>query len=152
MHVSGARHVIPECCYVITQYSAYKLIAKIKPLNRDRGARVEQKTFSRWEDIRCWCCRSRYRRMFEAELPVRSEFEAPTIAGLAMEVQKAQAMGLRARSPILQPRHAASADASQDALLIQLEKLPAMRRPICYRTCWMENRTINFERDHGVAA
>jgi hypothetical protein len=90
--------------------------------------------------------------MFEAELPVRSVFEAPTIAGLAMEVQKAQAIGLRARSTILQPRHSASADASQDALLIQLEKLSVKRRAICYTTCWMENRPMNFERDHGVAA
>jgi len=57
-------------------------------------------------------------------LPVRSMFEAPTIAGLAMEVQKAEAMGLKARTPFQQgPRHAATADASQQALLVQLEKL-----------------------------
>ena len=60
------------------------------------------------------------------ELAVRSIFEAPTIAGLAMEVEKAQAMGLKTRTPILQrPRRGARADASQEALLSQLEKLPA---------------------------
>jgi hypothetical protein len=69
---------------------------------------------------------ARIRRMFEVELAVRSVFEAPTIASLALEVQKAEAMGLKARSPIPQGlRHAAAADASQEALLIQLEKLSA---------------------------
>jgi acyl carrier protein len=67
---------------------------------------------------------ARIRRTFEVELPVRSVFEAPTIAGLAMEVQKAKAMGLKARTPFPQsPRHATTADASQEALLVQLEKL-----------------------------
>ena len=67
---------------------------------------------------------ARIRRIFEVELAVRSVFEAPTIASLALEVQKAEAMGLKARSPIPQGlRHAAAADASQEALLIQLEKL-----------------------------
>jgi acyl carrier protein len=67
---------------------------------------------------------ARIRRMFEVELAVRSVFEAPTIAGLAREVEKAQALGLKARTPILQrrPRNAV-ADASQEALLIELEKL-----------------------------
>ena len=67
---------------------------------------------------------ARIRRIFEVELAVRSVFEAPTIAGLALEVQKAQATGLKARSPILHGlRQTATADASQDELLIQLEKL-----------------------------
>jgi acyl carrier protein len=67
---------------------------------------------------------ARIRQMFAVELPVRSVFEAPTIAGLAMEVQKAVAMGLKARTPFQQsPRHAATADAIQQALLVQLEKL-----------------------------
>jgi amino acid adenylation domain-containing protein len=67
---------------------------------------------------------ARIRRVFEVELAVRSVFEAPTIAGLALEVEKAQALGLKARTPILQrQRHGAGADASQEALLIQLEKL-----------------------------
>jgi acyl carrier protein len=69
---------------------------------------------------------ARIRRKFEVELPVRSVFEAPTIAALAMEVEKAQAMGLKARTPILQRRKgAAAAGASHEALLIQLEKLSA---------------------------
>jgi len=69
---------------------------------------------------------ARIRRMFEVELPVRSVFEAPTIAGLAMEVNKAQALGLKARTPIPQRRQRAAAiTASQEALLIQLEKLSA---------------------------
>ena len=67
---------------------------------------------------------ARIRRIFEVELAVRSVFEAPTIAGLALEVQKAQATGLKARSPIRHGlRQTATADASQDELLIQLEKL-----------------------------
>ncbi len=69
---------------------------------------------------------ARIRRIFEVELAVRSVFEAPTIAGLALEVQKARTMGLKARSPIPQGlRHTAAEDASQDELLIQLEKLSA---------------------------
>jgi len=69
---------------------------------------------------------ARIRRMFEVELPVRSVFEAPTIAGLAMEVEKAQTLGLKARTPIPQRRQrAAVAGANQEALLIQLEKLSA---------------------------
>jgi amino acid adenylation domain-containing protein len=69
---------------------------------------------------------ARIRRTFAMELAVRSIFEAPTIAGLAMEVEKAQAMGLKARTPILpRPLRGASADASQETLLSQLEKLPA---------------------------
>ena len=49
-------------------------------------------------------------------------FEAPTIAGLALEVEKAQAMGLKARSPILQRRPRNQA-ASREALLAQLDTL-----------------------------
>jgi hypothetical protein len=41
-------------------------------------------------------------------------------------VEKAQALGLKARTPILQRRlRNAVADASQEALLIELEKLSA---------------------------
>ncbi|MGA9508448.1 MAG: amino acid adenylation domain-containing protein [Candidatus Sulfotelmatobacter sp.] len=65
---------------------------------------------------------ARIRRIFEVELAVRSVFEAPTIAGLALEVQKAQAMGLKARSPILQ-RHPRNTVASREALLAQLDNL-----------------------------
>jgi acyl-coenzyme A synthetase/AMP-(fatty) acid ligase/acyl carrier protein len=65
---------------------------------------------------------ARIRRIFEVELPVRSVFEAPTIAGLAMEVQKAEAMGLKARSPILQ-RRPNTTGVSREALLAQLDNL-----------------------------
>ncbi|MGB6475450.1 MAG: hypothetical protein WBF04_15465, partial [Candidatus Sulfotelmatobacter sp.] len=66
----------------------------------------------------------RIRRMFEVELAVRTVFEAPTIAGLAKEVEKAQAMGLKASTPIPQRRpRAAPANGSQEALLNQLQKL-----------------------------
>jgi hypothetical protein len=46
----------------------------------------------------------RIRRIFELELPVRSVFDEPTIAGLAIELQKAQELGLKARVPIMQRR------------------------------------------------
>ncbi len=65
---------------------------------------------------------ARIRRVFEVELPVRSVFEAPTIAGLAMEVEKAQALGLKARTPILQ-RRPRTAGVSREALLAQLDNL-----------------------------
>ena len=67
---------------------------------------------------------ARIRRMFDLELPVRSVFEAPTIARLAVEVQKAEAMGLKARTPILQ-RHPRAASVSREALLAQLDGLSA---------------------------
>jgi hypothetical protein len=58
------------------------------------------------------------------ELPVRSVFEAPTIAGLALEVEKARAMGLKARTPILKHHPlAVVAGVDQEALRVQLEKL-----------------------------
>ena len=65
---------------------------------------------------------ARIRRIFEVELAVRSVFEAPTIAGLALEVQKAQALGLKARAPILQRRQR-NPVASREALLAQLDNL-----------------------------
>ena len=65
---------------------------------------------------------ARIRRIFDVELAVRSVFEAPTIAGLAMEVEKAQAMGLKARNPILQ-RHPPTVVANREALLAQLDNL-----------------------------
>jgi amino acid adenylation domain-containing protein len=65
---------------------------------------------------------ARIRRIFDVELAVRSVFEAPTIAGLAMEVEKAQALGLKARTPILQ-RHPPAVVANREALLAQLDNL-----------------------------
>jgi amino acid adenylation domain-containing protein len=68
---------------------------------------------------------ARIRNIFEIELPVRSVFEKPTIAGLADELQKAQALGLRARTPILQRSgaRAAAASPSRETLLAQLDNL-----------------------------
>jgi amino acid adenylation domain-containing protein len=68
---------------------------------------------------------ARIRYIFETELPVRSVFEKPTIAGLADELQKAQALGLKARTPIVQRSGARVGPArpSREALLAQLDNL-----------------------------
>jgi hypothetical protein len=66
---------------------------------------------------------ARIRRSLEVELPVRSVFEAPTIAGLAMEVDKARALGLKPRTPILQPRPRTPGGISREALMAQLDNL-----------------------------
>jgi amino acid adenylation domain-containing protein len=68
---------------------------------------------------------ARIRRMFEVELPVRTVFEEPTIAGLAAAVEKADAQGLRAHTPILQRRARPQAPSapSREALLAQLDQL-----------------------------
>ena len=69
---------------------------------------------------------ARIRRTFEVELPVRTVFEAPTIAALAVEVQKAQALGLKVKTKLPQHSgHTQSANAAQEELLTQLDKLPA---------------------------
>jgi amino acid adenylation domain-containing protein len=65
---------------------------------------------------------ARIRRIFEVELAVRSVFEAPTIEGLALEVEKARALGLKARTPILQGRRQ-TVEASRETLLAQLDGL-----------------------------
>ncbi|HET7891393.1 MAG TPA: amino acid adenylation domain-containing protein [Candidatus Sulfotelmatobacter sp.] len=67
---------------------------------------------------------ARIRYSFEVELQVRSLFEAPTIAALALELEKARATGQRARMPIAQHRPPArSVDATREALLLELSKL-----------------------------
>jgi amino acid adenylation domain-containing protein len=66
---------------------------------------------------------ARIRRVLEVELPVRSVFEAPTIAGLAIEVEKARALGLKPRTPILQTHPRSSAGISREALMAQLDNL-----------------------------
>jgi len=68
---------------------------------------------------------ARIRRTMEVELPVRSVFESPTIPGLAQEVEKARALGLKAHAPILQGRQRPTPEADQEALLTQLDRLSA---------------------------
>jgi amino acid adenylation domain-containing protein len=67
---------------------------------------------------------ARIPQIFEVELPVRSVFEAPTIAALALEVEKLRGKGLKMYTPIPQRRNqAVAADTAQEALLIELSKL-----------------------------
>jgi amino acid adenylation domain-containing protein len=70
---------------------------------------------------------ARIRRRFGLEMPVRTVFEEPTIAGLATAVEAAEAQGLKAQTPILErrPRAAAVVTTSREALLAQLDKLSA---------------------------
>jgi acyl carrier protein len=69
---------------------------------------------------------ARIRRVFELELPVRSMFEAPTIAAFAGELQKAQALGFKARAHIGQLRSGSTAASpSRKALLAELDNLSA---------------------------
>ena len=68
---------------------------------------------------------ARIRRVLEVDLPVRAVFEAPTIAGLAREVEQARALGLKTQASILQRRPGTTIDADQEALLIQLDHLTA---------------------------
>ena len=67
---------------------------------------------------------ARIRRMFEVELAVRTMFEEPTIAGLGKEIEKAQALGLKAKMPVLERRPRGEAG-SREALLAQLDTLSA---------------------------
>jgi acyl carrier protein len=68
---------------------------------------------------------ARIRKVFEVELPVRTVFEVPTIAGLAAEIEKARALGLKARTPILQRSPEGSQPISREALLAQLDSFSA---------------------------
>ncbi|HEV2398901.1 MAG TPA: phosphopantetheine-binding protein, partial [Candidatus Sulfotelmatobacter sp.] len=76
---------------------------------------------------------ARIRRMLEVELAVRSVFESPTIAALALEVEQARALGIKAHSPILQ-RRSRGAEASREHLLAELETLsPAELQSVLQR-------------------
>ena len=67
---------------------------------------------------------ARIRRALEVELPVKNVFEAPTIAALAVELEKARASGHKPRTRILQQRQPAhTAEATREALLLELSKL-----------------------------
>jgi len=68
---------------------------------------------------------ARIRREYDLELGVRTMFEEPTIAGLAIEVEKARATGIKARTPVLErrARPPVAGRATREALLAQLDTL-----------------------------
>lgn len=69
---------------------------------------------------------ARIRRTLGLELPVKNVFETPTIAALAVELEKERAAGRKARTPIVQHRQPArTADVTREALLLELSKLSA---------------------------
>jgi len=68
---------------------------------------------------------ARIRREFDVELGVRTMFEEPTIAGLASEVERARAMGLKVQTPALERRPRAAASTNRETLLAQLDTLSA---------------------------
>jgi acyl carrier protein len=62
---------------------------------------------------------SRIRRIFRVEVPLRALFEEPTVAGLAVAVQNAQASGAEARPAIARPR----VSSDREVLLARLQEL-----------------------------
>jgi amino acid adenylation domain-containing protein len=66
---------------------------------------------------------ARIRRTMDVELPVRSVFESPTIAGLAQEVVKARTLGLKAHTPVLRRRQRTPTDPNREELLKKLDTL-----------------------------
>jgi hypothetical protein len=52
-------------------------------------------------------------------------FEEPTIAGLASEVERARATGMKVQTPVLERRPRAAGSTSREALLAQLDTLSA---------------------------
>jgi acyl carrier protein len=68
---------------------------------------------------------ARIRKVLEVELPVRILFEAPTIATLAVEVERARALGLRARAAAQIPQLAKLGEEQQKSLLLELAGLSA---------------------------
>ena len=65
---------------------------------------------------------------------MRSVFESPTIPGLAQEVEKARALGLRAHSPVLRRRQRTPADPNREELLEKLDNLsPAELQSVLQR-------------------
>ena len=92
---------------------------------------------------------ARIRRMFDVELAVRTMFEEPTIAGLAKEVEKAEALGIKAKMPVLERRARPEvAAASREALLKQLDTLSAEDvQSLLKRVLHAKLATANIDED-----